>query len=67
MLKLVKRNENDRKLACDTFVNYMFWINLGNFISLSKTNIDDKRENAMKEKNSHVNLGNGGMQQEMAE
>ena len=45
----------------------MFWINLHNFISLPKTNIDDKRENAMKEKNSHVNLGNGGMQQEMAE
>ena len=45
----------------------MFWINLRNFISLSKTNIDDKRENAMKEKNSQVNLGNGGMQQEMAE
>ena len=67
MLKLVERNENDRKLACDTFVNYMFWINLRNFISLSKTNIDDKRESAMKEKNSQVNLGNGGMQQEMAE
>jgi len=28
----------------------MFWTNLRNFISLPKTNIDDKRENAVIEK-----------------
>ena len=58
---------NGQKISLCHFCNCMFWINLRNFISLPKTNIDDKRENAMTQKNSQVTLGNGGMQQEMAE
>ena len=42
-------------------------VNFCDFISFPKTYNDDKRERTVKEKNSQVILGNGGVHQEMAE